>query len=210
MSSNDNSSTLGSYIDSAKGAAQSMLGSITGNQADKTEGDLHRTQAQNSKDASHAVGKVGPVAVSSSGGVSTDDPDRSEGSWNQTVGSGKEMLGNALGADGLKREGVEQNRQGKGQEAQGQLSDLGSGIGEYMFFFGGFLFWIGGGGWGVRRSGANGGCGWIGDRAKGSMGSAYAGLTGDRAKQEKYQAQHDMGKTQERSAEKDIQKQADH
>ncbi len=41
------------------------------------------------------------------------------------------------------------------------------------------------------------------------MGSAYAGLTGDRAAQEKYQAQHDTGKTQQRSAEKDIQKQAD-
>lgn len=49
----------------------------------------------------------------------------------------------------------------------------------------------------------------LGDRAKGTMGSAYAGLTGDRAAQEKYQAQHDTGKTQQRSAEKDIQKQAD-
>jgi len=75
---------------------------------------------------------VGPFAVSGSGGVATDDPNRTEGSWNQTVGSGKEMLGNALGADGLKREGIEQNRAGKGQEAQGQLSDLGSGIGEFV------------------------------------------------------------------------------
>ena len=35
-----------------------------------------------------------------------------------------------MGADGLKKEGIEQNRQGKGQEAQGQLSDLGSGVGD--------------------------------------------------------------------------------
>lgn len=38
------------------------------------------------------------------------------------------MIGNAVGAEGLKREGIEQNRLGKGQEAQGQLSDLGSGV----------------------------------------------------------------------------------
>ena len=43
-----------------------------------------------------------------------DDPNRSEGSWNQTVGSGKEMLGNAIGAEGLKKEGIKQNQEGKG------------------------------------------------------------------------------------------------
>lgn len=68
------------------------------------------------------------MAVFPSGGVHADDPKRSEGSWNQTVGSGKEMLGNALGAEGLKKEGQRQNAEGKEQEAQGQLSDLGSGI----------------------------------------------------------------------------------
>lgn len=62
--------------------------------------------------------------------MSADSPDRAEGSWNQTIGSGKEMVGNALGAEGLKREGAEQNRLGKGQEAQGQLSDFGSGVGD--------------------------------------------------------------------------------
>jgi hypothetical protein len=54
------------------------------------------------------------------------------------------------------------------------------------------------------RSGANDG---LGDRVKGAAGSGMAGLTGDRQKQEEYQVQHDIGKTQQRSAEQDIQKQ---
>ena len=44
------------------------------------------------------------------------------------------------------------------------------------------------------------------DRAKGTAGAAFAGLTGDKSAQEKYQAQHDTGKTQQRSAEVDINK----
>lgn len=69
--------------------------------------------------------------MSSSGAVTADHQKRSEGSWNQTVGSGKEMLGNMVGAEGLKQEGIRQNQEGKGQEAEGQLSDLGHGTGEY-------------------------------------------------------------------------------
>ena len=87
------------------------------------------------------------------------------------------MLGNLGGAEGLKEEGVQQNREGKGQEAQGQLSDLGSGMG---------------------------------DRAKGALGGAVAGLTGNKEDQEKYRLQHDDGKTQQRSAEADIEKQGGH
>ena len=79
-------------------------------------------------DASHATARAGPFTLSSSGAVAQDDPNRTEGSWNQTVGSGKEMLGNLTGAEGLKKDGIEQNRAGKGQEAQGQLSDLGQGL----------------------------------------------------------------------------------
>ena len=117
---------------------------------------------------------MGPYNVSGSGGLSEDDPRRTEGSWNQTVGSAKETLGNALGADGLKREGREQNRAGQGQEAEGQLSDYGSGIK---------------------------------DRLQGTAGGMAAGITGDREAQQKYQRQHDDGKTAQRSAEHDIQKQ---
>ena len=38
------------------------------------------------------------------------------------------IVSNRVGAEGLKKDGIEQNRSGKAQEAQGQLSDLGGGI----------------------------------------------------------------------------------
>ena len=44
------------------------------------------------------------------------------------MGSAKESLGGLLGAESLKKEGAQQNAEGKGQEAQGQLSDYGEGI----------------------------------------------------------------------------------
>jgi len=100
------------------------------------------------------------MSVSTSG-VAANHPDRQAGSWNQTVGAGKETIGGALGFEGLKKEGQQQNREGKGQEASGQLNDLGSGMA---------------------------------DRVSGTVGGAVAGLTGDRAEQEKRQAQHDQGK----------------
>lgn len=79
-----------------------------------------------------------------------------------------------VGAEGLKREGIQQNREGKAQEAQGQLSDLGQGIK---------------------------------DRVGGTLGGIGAGLTGDKTEQERYQAQHDEGKTKQRGVESDLQKQ---
>lgn len=42
----------------------------------------------------------------------------------------------------------------------------------------------------------------------GTLGGAVAGVTGDTAAQREYQKQHDQGKTQQRGAEHDIQKQA--
>ena len=41
-------------------------------------------------------------------------------------------MGNALGMEGLKKEGIQQNADGKAQEAQGQLSDLAGGAGMYL------------------------------------------------------------------------------
>lgn len=49
----------------------------------------------------------------------------------------------------------------------------------------------------------------LGDRVSGAVGSAVAGLTGDRSKQTEYQNRHDVGKTQQRGAELDIQKEAE-
>ncbi len=74
--------------------------------------------------------KAGPFTLGSSGAAAKDHPDRSQGAWDQTVGSGKETVGNLLGSEGLKREGREQNLQGQGQEAKGQLTDLGQGVGD--------------------------------------------------------------------------------
>jgi hypothetical protein len=43
--------------------------------------------------------------------------------------------------------------------------------------------------------------------AKGAIGGAVAGLTGDKAEQERRQLQHDQGKTLQRGVEAEIQKQ---
>lgn len=75
----------------------------------------------------------------------------------------------------MKKEGREQNLAGQGQEAQGQLNDLSSGIS---------------------------------NRVSGAVGGAVAGLTGDKEAQAKAQEKHDIGKTQQRGAEHDIQKQS--
>ncbi|MCJ1393782.1 hypothetical protein MMC18_006658 [Xylographa bjoerkii] len=173
--SSDNSSSLKAYVDSASGAVQSAIGSLTGSTADKAQGEQTRANAATSQESSHTVGKFGPIAVSPSGGVSQDDPARAEGSWNQTVGSGKEMLGNLVGSQDLKNQGIQQNAAGKGQEAQGQLSDLGNGMG---------------------------------DRVQGAIGAGLAGLTGDKEGQAKYQDMHDDGKTKLRSAQRDIEREA--
>jgi len=173
--SDKNTSTLQSYIDSATGAAQSVLGAVTGSTADQQAGENKQDKAQLENDASHATAKVPGYSASSSGAITKDDPNRQEGSWNQTIGSGKEFIGGLVGSEDLKRQGEEQNAQGKGQEAEGQLKDLGSGIAR---------------------------------RVSGTVGGAVAGVTGDRDAQAAAQEKHDIGKTQQRSAEHDIQKQA--
>lgn len=174
--SDDQSSSLKSYIDSATGTVQSTLGSLTGNTGDQAKGDATKDNAAAEKDASHTIGKIGPYAVSSSGGISSDDPRRTQGSYDQTMGSAKEAVGGLFGAEGLKKEGQQQNAQGKGTEAEGQLSDYGHGLK---------------------------------DRVGGTVGGIAAGISGDREKQQEQQLKHDDAKTKQRSAEQDIQKQAD-
>ncbi|KAI6822719.1 hypothetical protein KC367_g1671 [Hortaea werneckii] len=174
MASDKNTSTLQSYVDSASSAAQSALGSITGNTADKQQAADKQREAEAKDTLSHAGGSVGPFSVSS-GGVAKNDSERQGGQWDQTMGSAKETVGNLVGAEGLKKEGRDQNAQGQAREAQGQLSDLGSGVA---------------------------------DRAKGTVGGAVAGAMGNEKAQKDYQDQHDTGKTLQRGAEADIQKQA--
>ena len=99
----------------------------------QVQGDNKADKASVEKDLSHAAPiSVGGVSVGPTG-VSANDPNRSAGSWNQTIGSGKEMVGNIFGLEGLKKEGIQQNTDGKAQEAQGQLSDLAGGAGMCSF-----------------------------------------------------------------------------
>jgi len=128
--SNNEPSTVGSYVDSAIGAAQKFVGDLTGNTADSAQGQNRKDAAKVENDASHAAAKAGPFTLSSSGAIAQDSSDRTTGNWNQTIGAAKEALGGLVGAEGLRQEGIRQNREGKGQEAQGQLSDLGKGIGD--------------------------------------------------------------------------------
>ena len=44
------------------------------------------------------------------------------------MGSAKEAIGGLLGAEGMKKDGQQQNAEGKATEAEGQLSDYGSGL----------------------------------------------------------------------------------
>lgn len=171
----NNSSTLKSYVDSATGAVQNALGGLAGNPNDEAEGRAKQQKAASEYDASHTATKL-PGVTATSNAVTRDDPDRSTGSWNQTVGSAKEFVGGLVGNESLKQTGREQNRSGQEQEARGQINDYASGFT---------------------------------DRVSGAVGSAAAGLTGDRSKQAEYQNQHDSGKTQQRGAELDIQKEAE-
>ena len=111
--------------------------------------------------------------MSSTGAVAKDSSDRTQGQWDQTMGSAKETVGGLLGNENLKQQGREQNLSGQGQEAKGQLSDLGQGVS---------------------------------DRVQGVVGSGIAGLTGDRAAQQKYNDMHDEGKSRQRGVELDMDK----
>jgi uncharacterized protein YjbJ (UPF0337 family) len=84
---------------SATGMAQTVLGSITGSNADQQEGQAKQDKAQVENDASHAAVSGLGYSASSSGAVTKNDPNRQEGSWNQTIGSGKEMVGNLIGSE---------------------------------------------------------------------------------------------------------------
>ncbi|KAF1833414.1 hypothetical protein BDW02DRAFT_552674 [Decorospora gaudefroyi] len=133
MSDNkDATSTSQSYLDQATGAVQSALGSVTGSTADKAQGENRKDRADAEHDLSHTAAKAGPISVTPGGGVAKDDPDRTQGSWNQNMGATKEAIGGFIGAEGLKQEGIQQNKEGKGQEAAGQVNDLGKGIGNRL------------------------------------------------------------------------------
>lgn len=132
MSTNDNTSTLKSYVDSATGAVQSGVAYLTGSAGDRANADESKTKAQAEHDLSHSAAKAGPFTISSTGAPAKDNSDRTQGQWDQTIGSVKEATGNLLGNQDLKQQGREQNLQGQGQEAKGQLSDLGQGVSDRL------------------------------------------------------------------------------
>ncbi|KAI9040719.1 putative mismatched base pair and cruciform DNA recognition protein [Aspergillus affinis] len=127
--SSENPSTLKSYVDSATGLAQRAVGTVTGNSSTKAEGEDAQAQAAKDHEASHTTAKLGPVTADpNTGATAVDDPQRNNGTWDQTIGSAKESLGNLTGYESLRREGVEQNSRGKAAEAEGQLKDWGEGM----------------------------------------------------------------------------------
>merc|ERR1712230_339590 len=104
----NNTSSLQSVMDTATGYINSGIAAVTGSAGDQAKAD-HFT-------------------ISSSGAPAKDNSQRTQGQWDQTVGSAKETVGNLVGSADLKQQGREQNLQGQSQEAKGQLSDLGKGV----------------------------------------------------------------------------------
>ena len=66
---------------------------------EQNAGEAKKSKAELENEASHATAKIGNFSASSSGEITKDDPNRSDGSWNQTVGSAKETLGNLVGSE---------------------------------------------------------------------------------------------------------------
>ena len=117
-----------SLLDTATGYIQQGIAAVTGNPADKAQAEQTHNKAAAEANASEAAVKAGPFTLSSTGAVAKDREERSQGQWNQTVGSLKESVGNLTGNESLKQQGREQNLQGQSEEAKGQLTDLGQGI----------------------------------------------------------------------------------
>lgn len=114
-------------------APEYRLPSLTwslGNPVDQSQAEDKKTHAELEQNASHVAAKAGPLNLSSSGAVTVDNKDRRDGKADQIIGSGKEFVGNAIGSDSLRREGRDQNTEGQGREAAGQLKDFTSGVGK--------------------------------------------------------------------------------
>jgi uncharacterized protein YjbJ (UPF0337 family) len=95
----------------------------------QVEGESTKLQGETENANSHTIGRIGNISADpNTGAVAKDNEDRTSGSWNQTLGSAKESIGNLIGSENLRQQGINQNQQGKEQEAKGQLADLGAGI----------------------------------------------------------------------------------
>jgi len=121
-------STLGGFINSAAGTVQSAIGQLTGSGKDYSEGEARRNVGEDQVDASRATAKVGPMTATAEGGAHIDNKDRQEGSWDQTIGSGKQFVGGLVGSESLKTQGRDQYDEGVRRETAGQASDLVQGV----------------------------------------------------------------------------------
>lgn len=181
MSANNNNnnqppSTLSSLASGVAGTLQEGYAKLTGSTTDTIQAEQRKQAAHNEYAASHDSAKLGPVNASSSGAVTVDNENRTQGKSDQTIGSGKEFLGGLIGSESMKQEGARQHQEGVALEKQGQAQDL-----------------VGG----------------MKDRATGAVGAGLSKLTGNTQAQAAYQQQHDVGKTNQRTTEAELDKEAE-
>jgi len=129
MSQNPNeSSTVGAMFQNVVGTVQNGLGQLVGSGKDVQEGEVKKAVATEKDERSHTAAKLGPITATGEGGAHVDNKDRQEGSFDQTIGSGKQFVGGLIGSEALKAQGRDQYNQGVQREAAGQASDLVEGI----------------------------------------------------------------------------------
>merc|ERR1711939_812747 len=92
MSSNDNTSSLQSVMDTATGYINSGIAAVTGSAGDQAKADQYKTKGEAESDLSHTAAKAGPFTISSSGAPAKDN---------------KETVGNLVGSAVLKQQGRE-------------------------------------------------------------------------------------------------------
>lgn len=92
-----------SLYDTATGYLQQGIAAVTGNPSDKSQAEQTHDKAAAEANASEAALKAGPYTVSSTGAVAKDSQERSQGQWDQTLGSLKETVGNLTGNQNLKQ-----------------------------------------------------------------------------------------------------------
>merc|ERR1711939_711692 len=79
MSSNDNTSSLQSVMDTATGYINSGIAAVTGSAGDQAKADQYKTKGEAESDLSHTAAKAGPFTISSSGAPAKDNSQRTQG-----------------------------------------------------------------------------------------------------------------------------------
>ncbi|EPS45235.1 hypothetical protein H072_758 [Dactylellina haptotyla CBS 200.50] len=119
---------IGAMLQGIAGTVQSGIGQLTGNTKDIQDGENKNAAAVEINTRSHTANKLGPATATAEGGIHIDNADRQQGSWDQTIGSGKQFLGDLIGNESLKAQGRTQYDEGVKRETSGQVSDLAEGF----------------------------------------------------------------------------------